>query len=86
MEELIETIKGAIDDYRTEKTKDIEIDDDTDFEIFKATTRIMNSIKEDIEELDGEIDNLVECMDETSDYENDLKLDNYARTRDLIGG
>ena len=83
-EDLFETIKGAIEDYRYNKTKDIEIDEDTDMEIFDRTTELINSIEEDINYLDEDIDCLVESMNEPIDY--DLQQDNIARARDLIGG
>ena len=80
-EDLIETIKGAIEDYRYNKTKDIEIDDDTDMEIFDRTRTFLESIEEDINYLDEDIDCLVEHMNEPTDY--DLQQDNIARTREL---
>lgn len=84
VKDLEETIADAIDVYLQNKKGEIEVDEDTDFEIYKMIERSKRIINEELESLDEDIDTTLEQMNEPSDYENDLKQDDFARTRDLI--
>ena len=83
VKDLEEAIADAIDIYLQNKKGEIDVDEDTDFEIYNMIERSKRIINEELESLDEDIDITLEQMNEPSDYENDLKQDDFARTRDL---
>lgn len=84
MNNLIENLKDQIVGYfLDEKISQIDLDKDTEFEIFKMVEYYTNKLKEDIEELNDEVDTEIEQALEPSDYEYDLEQDNAQRLRDL---
>ena len=86
MKELKEIIKGAMDDYRYRKTQGLDLDNDTDLEIFGEVNYLSKRFCDDIDELDSTIDAIIENTNEESLYEYDMREDAKLRTRDLIGG
>lgn len=86
MEELKEKIADAIDEYKDRKIQEIDVDPDTDFDIFKEKQRTVGRIYDLLEDLDAEIDDLIEQMNEPSLYEQDMARDDQSRFRDLIFG
>lgn len=85
MKELKGTIHDLIYEYFERKIADIEIDEDTKYEIWKAVTRLTNTIEEKLEDTNEEIDEMIEQLSEPSDYEYDLQADIQERFRDLRG-
>ena len=84
MKDLIETISDEIYDYFLDKKiGNIDLDKDTEFEIYKSVEYYVKKIKEDLEELNDEIDTTIEQTLEPSDYEYDSEQDNIQRLRDL---
>ena len=84
MNNLIENLKDQIVGYfLDEKISQIDLDKDTEFEIFKMVEYYTNKLKEDIEELNDEVDTEIEQALEPSDYEYDIEQDNAQRLRDL---
>lgn len=84
MKDLKQSILDLIEDYKERKVGQINLDSDTDFEIYNELKKTARDINELLDELDETIDELVEQASEPSDYENDLAEDNIARYRDLI--
>lgn len=83
MKDLKEYIADAIEEWRFKKIGDIELDTDTDFEIHREVQSTIQDIYEKLEDLEDEIDNLVEQMNEPSDYEYDIAEDYKTRTNEL---
>lgn len=83
MNELKNIIASAIDDWKFKKLSNIEVDPETDYEIFKTTTKAINHICEELDELNEDIDYLVETMNEPSDYEAWKMEDDIRRTNEL---
>ena len=75
MKELKEDILNAFDNYKDRKLGHIEIDPDTDFEIYKAINNLIVRYNQEIEELDESIDYYIEEMNERSTREFDLAED-----------
>ena len=85
MKDLLEKIDDILEQYRYEKLNQIEVDDNTEFEIYKRIESVSKSIKEDLKDLDEDIDTLVEEMNEESDYDYDMREYDYMRSRELRG-
>lgn len=84
MKDLKETIKDLIHDYIERKIAEIEVDEDTDFRIYKLVDNYYSKICDKLDDLEDDVDTEIEQMNEKSDYENDLDEDNAARYRDLF--
>lgn len=84
MNELKNNITSAIEDWKYKKLSDIDIDPNTDFEIFKEINKCLGRIIDELEDLNDIIDSLIETMNEPSDYEYDMHMDMIQRTNDLI--
>ena len=83
MKDLIEIIADAIHDYKDKKIGQLDLDSDTDFEIYKMVLGSIDKIKEVLEELDEDIDTTIEQISEPSDYDYDLEQDNIQRHKDI---
>lgn len=83
MKDLKEKIALLISEYFDKKTSQIEIDDDTEYEIYKTRERYIKHIDNELDDLESEIDSLIESMNEPSQLEQDIM--EYERTRYLGG-
>ena len=75
IKDLIDEIEAALDKYRYEKYYGLELDEETSQELFNECNYFFEHLKEDAEDLDATIDNIIEQANEPSDYEFDFAED-----------
>lgn len=80
LKELKEDIESLLDDYKTKKLQNIEVDNDTDYEIYKRIEWATKCISEELNEMDEDIDIYIEDMSQPKEEIYSIK-NGYFLTR-----